>query len=555
MAVVMFSVIRRKSLTNDEFYHIPAGCYALYNRDLSLNPENPPLMKFISALPFVFDPPTLGNPDNGLDANPIVRGHHAFTQFWIDNDARFDSIAFRARLPMIALTLVLGWLMFVVTRKSFGSSAALFALLLFVCEPTLLAHGHIVQNDVLSALTYLMFFSGLQRYGTRPSPRTAIWLGICVGVAVCTKYSLLSVLGILLVAFLLIQWRRIKSQVQLRNSLLDGILVLAIAVLVVNILFLFVGGTLNTQDAEWLQLHRSIPVRFLVTSFPWASKILPAPFLVGIATLISHNVEGASSSLLGMYGNGGWIYYLPITFGLKTNLPSLMGSLAGLGWAIWTTGRKRDRRFLMPLAAIGVYSAVAMFNRIDIGVRHFLPVFPFLFMLAGAFVSLTRIWTTGWRIVFVGVLSFVMILELSYVFPDYLPYMNQLKGNRPAWQLLSDSNVEWGEDSGALARYLTERGETRVRTAILGGWLTLRHVKIDTVDPFDTLSHSETKYIAIGASYLNGSTVPRNIRTGDGRTLTETECINFFDKYRRIEPVAVFGQSIYLFQYSDDEVR
>jgi hypothetical protein len=56
-----------------------------------------------------------------------------------------------------------------------------------------------------------------------------------------------------------------------------------------------------------------------------------------------------------------------------------------------------------------------------------------------------------------------------------------------------------------------------------------------------------TRYVAIGASFLNGSTVPPGMTVG-GRPLTEAERVNYFDAYRRRIPEAVFGGTIYLFR-------
>ena len=54
-------------------------------------------------------------------------------------------------------------------------------------------------------------------------------------------------------------------------------------------------------------------------------------------------------------------------------------------------------------------------------------------------------------------------------------------------------------------------------------------------------------YTAIGASFLNGSTVTLR-RAPDGSALTDQERVNTFDSYRRRAPEAVFGGSIYLFR-------
>jgi hypothetical protein len=125
--------------------------------------------------------------------------------------------------------------------------------------------------------------------------------------------------------------------------------------------------------------------------------------------------------------------------------------------------------------------------------------------------------------------------------------MNKLASGRP-WTYLSDSNVEWGDDAGALAAYLKARGETRVRAAFLGGSVVLPLYGVDYVDllspPGVTLE--DTRYVALGASYLNGSTVP-GWSEGSGRE-TEAQRQNYFARYRDRKPEAVFGNSIYLYR-------
>jgi hypothetical protein len=60
------------------------------------------------------------------------------------------------------------------------------------------------------------------------------------------------------------------------------------------------------------------------------------------------------------------------------------------------------------------------------------------------------------------------------------------------------------------------------------------------------VSQPETKYTAIGASFLNGSTVPPG-PPGSGRE-TEAQRVNYFDEYRHRTPEAIIGNSIYVFR-------
>jgi hypothetical protein len=126
--------------------------------------------------------------------------------------------------------------------------------------------------------------------------------------------------------------------------------------------------------------------------------------------------------------------------------------------------------------------------------------------------------------------------------------MNQIASRAPHWWYLSDSNVEWGDDLRGLALYLQQHGETRVADATLGGFGILRFYGIERVDPLVEKKDGadSPRYLAIGASYLNGSTVPWG-GPGSGRD-TLAGRVNFFDAYRRQTPEAIIGNSIYVFR-------
>jgi hypothetical protein len=204
---------------------------------------------------------------------------------------------------------------------------------------------------------------------------------------------------------------------------------------------------------------------------------------------------------------------------------------------------------------VALYALFAMSSRINIGVRHLLPVFPFLFILGGAL--LERMLGSGrrGRALVAAALACWVVFEAARAYPHYVPYMNQLAWRRPHWYYLTDSNVEWGDDARALALYLRARGETRVTAALLDGVSfnehgvpyarTLDHYGVEQVnlvsaDPADTAPPG-TRYVAVGASYLNGAfllavPVPQRLKVLE---------------YRGRTPEAVFGNSIYLYRVKE----
>ena len=203
------------------------------------------------------------------------------------------------------------------------------------------------------------------------------------------------------------------------------------------------------------------------------------------------------------------------------------------------------------VAPVALYMAFSLTSHINIGVRHIMPVFPFLFIMGGALSDrLLRARRKTATTVIVAVALGWGALEAARAFPDYTPYMNQLASARPHWWYLSDSNVEWGDDVKALAEYLKARGETQVQVALSGAWGTIHHYGVRQLDLMapaaEVARYPRTRYTAIGASFLNGSTVYGGYEgNGQGQG---AQRVNKFAAYRDRPPEAVFGNSIYLYR-------
>src|SRR6267154_5050889 len=108
MAVNFLVVISRKSLTNDEKYHIPAGYYHLAFGEFQPNPEHPPLAKMLAAVPLLFVDPRVPPPTGNLTGDPVLRGHDVFAAFWDANTNKLEALSYWSRVPMIFLTLLFG---------------------------------------------------------------------------------------------------------------------------------------------------------------------------------------------------------------------------------------------------------------------------------------------------------------------------------------------------------------------------------------------------------------------------------------------------------------
>jgi 4-amino-4-deoxy-L-arabinose transferase-like glycosyltransferase len=556
MAAQMLSVIARKSITVDEWVMIPAGFYHLTTGNYQPVNEHPPFAKVIAAAPLVL---------TGAQAPPIDSAPHdyeyflgKFQDFWHENAARFDYLTFWARVPAILVTVLLGALVFVFARKHWGARAALFAVALFSLEPTVLAHGRVVQTDIPSALALLLFSFAFYEYLKAPSARRAVYVGLAAGFAAVTKFSMIAlapVLGVALVALFALAPRR-----GLRRKAVAGqALALAFAaVLAVNAAYFFQHRQPEPLDDA---LARTVvPTHVsdgllrapLEAGYYALQVVFPADFVSGIGWQLGHAHNGHPAGLLGQYSQHGWRYYFPVAFALKTPLPILLLSLAALAWALLGLRRKAEGRVrvLVLILPLALFTGLLVMSTINIGVRYYLPAYPFFFILAGAMLDdLLR--RNAKRLALASALVAVLFcwsaLEAVRAYPDHMTYMNQLASRAPHWWYLSDSNVEWGDDVRDLALYLRARGERRVGAAILCGPV-LGIYGIEGADIFVPPGEKpeEVRYMAVGASDLNGSTVPGG--WDNGVELTEEQRVNYFDQFRRRTPEKVFGGSIYLYR-------
>src|SRR5439155_20593516 len=78
----------------------------------------------------------------------------------------------------------------------------------------------------------------------------------------------------------------------------------------------------------------------------------------------------------------GSLAYLPVAFLIKTPVGTLLMIVASL--LLWRGGAALDRRTaLFLLVPPAVYFAAMAATRVNLGLRYALPVYPFLFVLAG----------------------------------------------------------------------------------------------------------------------------------------------------------------------------
>jgi len=464
LVIQLALTIRTESITWDEDDHLYAGYMSWKTGDFGLNPEHPPMVKMLAALPILNLPlrrPVLQNREFKLEA--FLGGK----EFLFQNDA--DTMLFRARMAAASLTVLLALLVFLAGQEMFGTAAGFVALMLLVFDPNQLAHGAFVTTDTGLACFLLATVYAFYRYVKRPTHWRLVLVGFTAGLALAAKHTGILVFPILLVLafceYLLSRKAEPSSTEPRRLSTaqhvfsLLGIAAVSLVVLWGSYGFRYAarpaGLQLNPPSADYIGgLSRPREAKLLAAVSRY--HLLPESYIYGLAD-VRYMDDFYSSFLLGkVYPHGVWFYF-PFAIAIKSTL-AFLALMAIAIWAIASRKLTRWREVLFLSVPPAIYLAVAMSSHMNIGVRHVLPIYAFLGVLIGGtavtLVQRQRLWIY----VFAALILFQIVTSLR-AFPTYISYVNEAwGGQKNAWWLLSDSNADWAQQLKAAKQYLDSRG-------------------------------------------------------------------------------------------------
>jgi len=538
----------RKSATWDEPQQLVAGYAALHLGNFRLDPEHPPLARMWAALPLVLSGEVrLDEERDSWRAGDAYEFGHEF--LYLDHDA--DSLLNRARFMTVLLGIGLGVLLFMWTRELFGLGPAVGVLCLAACEPNLLAHARLVTTDlpVTCFLFGAVYF--LWRTWRRFSPLNLLGAAIFCALAVTTKYSALILAPIALLLFAVRMAR--PDWPGTRNGTRGRILHAAAVVLVL---------ALACYAATWAVFgFRYAPTpaatdqhRFVTSESPLAQERVPL-LAAAVGWIDRHHLlpnaasqgflfgqvraERRSAYLAGNHREQGWWYFFPFAILIKTPLALLVLALGGVV-ALARRGRKTWETLLFLLLPPAAFLVAAMTATLNIGLRHVLPIYPFLLLAAGSALAWSWERRRGWLAVLLLALA---TFESLSVYPDYLTFFNRAVGGpRHGHRYLVDANLDWGQDLKGLQRFMERHDIEHVNLSYFG-----------TADP---------DYHGIDCTHLPGAPFFAQDRIAEPRlpgyvavSATNLHGV-YFDRDRRDlyapllerEPEAVIGGSIHLYR-------
>jgi hypothetical protein len=477
MAFLAGGAALRESATIDEVAHIGAGLSYWQTLDLRMNEEHPPLAKLLAALPLALrgtraDYSSISWRESAKFF-PGLLGEWVFGDWVVTQWNPSAPLLAWARLPMLALTLALGGVLFRYACRLGGLGGGLLCLVVYVSAPVFLTFGPLVLTDTVVTLFSLLTLWQCAETWRDPCGRNVQWLGGALAGALLSKFSA----GILLLALLTFaistrfwpiadqpatrvearSWRRLRWRAVRKGVFLAGVLVYVVY-------FVF----------SW---NQAVDIPGFDGKGPLIAglgRVLMPPWLYLRGLAIFLLTSSRPTFLLGEWHAHGVWFYFPVMFALKSSLGFIGLLLLALGLL---AGRRSGtpHAVLIPEAlvlhwrllwvALLVFTLICVLSPMNISVRHFsIPIILLMLLLAPVPRMLDGL-TSRFRTAGVGLtaaLALGCLVTAVRSYPFYMPYVNALGLGHPAYALANDSNVDWNQALPEVERFAREHGLAQI---------------------------------------------------------------------------------------------
>jgi hypothetical protein len=501
------SSIPKNSGTCDEIaHHIPAG-YSYYKKwDFRLNPSNPPLSRYIMALPLNFL--NLKAPFDDMAwqaADTPAFGKKLFFEY---NRPKAHLILFLSRLMMVLLGIFTAILVYLMSAKIYGKLAGLFALFLFCFTPEILAHSSLATTDITAMCFMLLALFSFWKFMQSPTKIRFFLAGISLGLAQLSKYSAVILYPIfiflLITEFIItknINWKSFKA---------------LILIFLISIVTIWAGYGFKTKPFLTETMNQQEKIDFVKNSaghfLPFWNKNLsdkttkllsntPLPlttYISGFLGVMKHTSAGHNTFFMGKWSDYGSYWYYLLAFFIKTPVTIIILFFTAILSLFWIRLKKDEYYLLIPIVFIFLIASV---NKLQLGIRYILLIYPLCFIFSSRFIPFVR---HIWQKSAVVILMLWLVIANIFIWPHYLSYFNEfIGGANNGWKYLRDSNLDWGQDLPALAKYMKENAVGEITLLYFGednpviyGINFIKITKEELIKP-------EKKAYAISVQYLD----------------------------------------------------
>ncbi|MEI6083466.1 MAG: glycosyltransferase family 39 protein [Verrucomicrobiota bacterium] len=550
---------RQKSATWDEPQHVMRGILG-WRGDHRMDPEHPPFLRLWAALPVAFDKTVQLDTaiiDKVSPADWVGLVQFKYARHYLYNVNNADSILYRERFMIVLLGLLLGGLLFAWANEWLGFWPAATALALYALEPNLMAHATLVTTDF--GATCFMF--GTLYFLWRTNRQNTVWniagTILFFALAMVSKFTTVLLIPVIVVLLIVAACRQPNWRRGLAIS--AGIFAGMLAATWLAIWAVYGFRYAPSADPNWLYRfqngspfgdHFPIFARLAV----WADdhRLLPNACSQGFL-LGQIKAQARGAYLFGQISTTGWWYYFPVAFLLKTPVTLLLLMAGGLVVMLSRWRRLLETPLVILLPPI-VIVGISMTQKLNIGLRHILPVYPLAVLLGAVAIAwLMHDWRHKtksrwgkralfsprhwWIVACVG----LMAIEARQAYPSPLAFFNIGSGGpKKGSEYLVDSNLDWGQDLKGLKRWMDMNEVKNIYLCYFGtadpAYYGIQYTALPGNGFMDTGKlPTEPGYVAISVTNLRGVYFPANLR-------------QFYAPLLKQEPLRRIGYSIFIYR-------
>lgn len=408
--------------------HLTAGLEILSKHQYTVQLQNPPIPRFLIALPPWLAGARFDGTGNYMDE--VMAKYYSTGQY--------KTMLVLSRVGTLVFFIIAALATWAWARREVDETTALVALLFFTTQPSILGHSGLATLDAAGTAGMAVAMLAFSRWLERPDFRRAAVLGAAWGFAIGCKLLCIGYVPLACAAIYAVRLLRDRETRARWRSVITVVAVPPLAALVVWAGYGFSLGPASLLEPVARAFPDTIAASVITRISP--DTLVPAPRLIrGLGEMIEVNRAGFSSYAMRQWSTEGWWWYFPLTVALKSTMATLLFAMAGFIVA------RRNGLFLEAMAAAGAILGFSMTTHVNIGIRYILPIYVFLSIAAaiGA-LALIRHRQKIVRGVAMVLVSWHLIASIV-AHPDYLAYFNGLAGRDPS-RYLVDSNLDWGQD-------------------------------------------------------------------------------------------------------------
>lgn len=550
-----FLSINDKSMTWDEACYIGVGKYIFKTGNFKINAlaYHPILSFYINS---IFLTPFKFGEEIYLNDNCWQNGYNMV--YHSEYDPKLLLIL--ARLPFIIISMIFALYVYYWSKQLYGLKSGLLALVLYTFNTSILSQSNLALTDFTATFFIFVTMYYYWKYVALNQKKYLYITSIFFGLSLMSKLTGLILIPVLSI---LIIYDLFKRKLNSKN-LFSGIKKIFI-IFIVGFLIIFAGygfqfGTLksampehyvNRAYEEFGKHIGSDTLRKYAIYF-FEKTHLPSPsyfFDIGYLALQANTGIGGRFIDGKFFTKPPWFYPIKVLL-YKTEVSLIILTVLSIVFFKKIMSRKIVDEYVQILPVLVVFILFTILNNAA-GLRHILPLYPFLFVFCSKLARLKKIWL---NIVIIILIAHYIINSLL-IFPHYLAYFNEIVGG-PAngYKHLVGSDLDIGQDLPGLKLFMEENKIDKINLSYFGSIDPKEYVNYDYLPSpyFQQWVPDFVQYVTLTERYEDCSEkkgwVAISVTNLQNMRMVNKTCFNWMKKY---EPVAKIGYSIFVYNISN----